>query len=262
VTPRASRPVVAAGLVLAALYLATTALTGLVRGGHVLALFDDGGTGPSRPYQWVNPPTRFRSTNNKPTPVALDLPLASARTAPVGLQSSEPDPQLVVSLPAGAIPPRPGDATVHVAITPLDPATLGPLPAGAGMGPDGNAYRADFVYEPSGQPVGALASPGNVFLVVPSPGHGIAFSADGGSWQLLETQQLGARNAMGAVFSKPGYYLAAAGIVPPTRSNPPGGKGIGTTALLAGAGAALLVAVLAGVVLLRRGRAGARRRPR
>jgi hypothetical protein len=120
----------------------------------------------------------------------------------------------------------------------------------------------ELVYGPSGQPVGALAGPGNVFLVVPSPGHSIAFSADGTSWQLLETQQLGTRNAMCAVFSRPGYYLAAARIVPPTRSNPPRGRGTGTTALLAGAGAALLVAVLAGVVLFRRGRAGERRRRR
>ena len=43
-----------------------------------LALFDDGRTGPSRPYQWVNPPARFRSTNNKPTPVPLDLQQSSA----------------------------------------------------------------------------------------------------------------------------------------------------------------------------------------
>ena len=97
-----------------------------------------------------------------------------------------------------------------VDITPLDPAKLGRLPAG--LIADGNAYRLTVTYQPSQQPLGAISSPGNVIMQVPGPAETMLFSPDGRSWQRLPVQPVGA--AIGASFSRAGYYLAASRRVP------------------------------------------------
>ena len=240
------RLVLGIGLALVALYALVAALTGLVSGRHVRPVFD--AIGPAPPYQWVNPPSQFAAGNVKPKPMTYDLPLAQTHTTPVGVSSSEA--QFVLNIPAGAIPPHGSDTTLHVVITALDPAILGPLAPELGLRPDGNAYHAEFNYKPSGQPVGALTSPGNVFLVAPLPGHGIAFSADGISWQQLDSQAVGGQSAMGAVFRQPGYYI---GTAPLSASIQKPKKGGSSTTIIAVIGVAVLALALVALPAVIRG---------
>jgi hypothetical protein len=245
--------VLGVGLALVALYALVAALTGLLGAHRVRPLFDT--IGPAPPYQWVNPPPQFAAGNVKPKPMTYDIPLAQTKTTPLGVSSSEA--QLVLNLPAGAIPAHGADTTVHIVITPLDPATLAPLPPQLGLRPDGNAYRAELTYKPSGQPVDNITSPGNVFVVVPLPGHGIAFSPDGTSWQLLDSQPVGGQSAMGAVFRQPGYYMGAAKPSAATQTTKKGGSSTTVIAVVGVAVLALaLVALPAGVRLLRGSRGG------
>ena len=244
-----------AGVALVVLYVVVAALTRVVSGHRVRPLFDT--IGPPPAYQWINPPPQFAAGNQKPGPMTYDLPLASTKTSPVGVSSAEA--QLVLNLPAGAVPPHGADTAVHVVITPLDPATLGPLAPALGLRPDGNAYRTEFTYKPSGQALDSVASPGNVFLVVPLPGHGIAFSPDGTSWQLLDSQAVGGQSAMGAVFRQPGYYM---GTARPSAATQTTKKGGGSTTVLAVVGVALLALMLVGLpAVLRFVRGPGRGRP-
>jgi hypothetical protein len=241
----------AAGLALVALYLGTVALTGLLSRREVRPLFD--GPITCARYQWISPPPQFADGNTKPLPKSIDVPLSSTRGVPLGLQSSEEVPQLVVSLPAGAIPPDAGATTLHVQISPLDPASLGPLPPDARLRADGNAYRVELSYEPSGQAVNTITRPGNVFLSAPDPAHRIAFSPEGSSWQLLDAVQVRDRCSVAGVFRQPGIYLVAAPLVPPTHGPGSGGTGSGT--VLAVGGVALLALILVATPLvLRRAR--------
>ena len=235
----ATPPALRVGLALVALYVVVAALTGLISGHDVRPLFDT--IGPPPPYQWVNPPPQFAAGNQKPAPMTYDLPLASTKTSPVGVSSAEA--QLVLNLPAGAIPPHGADTTVHAVVTPVDPATLAPLAPALGLRPDGNAYRTEFTYKPSGQALAAIASPGNVFVVVPLPGHGIAFSPDGVAWQLLDSQAVGGQSAMGAVFRQPGYYMGTTRASATTQTTKKGG---GNATLFAVVGVALLALILVG----------------
>ena len=236
------------GVGLVAIYVVVAALTGLLSGHQVRPLFDT--IGPPPAYQWVNPPSTFAAGNQKPGPMTYDLTLASTRTGPVGVSSSEA--QFVINLPAGAIAAHGADTTVHVLITPVDPAKLGPLPAAEGVRPDGNAYHAEFTYKPSGQPLGAFSSPGNVFLTVPQPGHGIVFSPDGTTWQSLNSQAVGGASAMGAVFAQPGYYMGTARPTSATHTTKKGGGGTVIAVVSVGVLAVLLVG-LPLVLRLRRG---------
>ncbi len=138
-----TRPALAWGAVLVGIYLAAGALTVGATGRVARPLFD--GFGPPPRYQWVAPPKAFAAGNKAPRPSREDLALDAGGSRRDGVTST--DGQLVLDLPAGAVPPAAPGATASVAITPLDAATLGPLPDG--RMPDGNAYRVDV---DAGQP--------------------------------------------------------------------------------------------------------------
>jgi hypothetical protein len=190
------------GLALVAVYVMVVAVTMGTKGGHVRPLFE--GVGPSARYQWVNPPADFAAGNVAPHPTSTAFDLGTAGSSAASVTSSEG--QFVLNLPGAAIPVRPGDTRATVDITPLDPATLGRLPAR--LLADGNAYRFTVTYQPSQQPLGAISSPGNVIMQVPGQAETMLFSPDGRSWQKLPVQPVGA--GIGASFSQAGYYLAAA----------------------------------------------------
>jgi len=201
-----------AGLGLAVLYAAVVVATGLSAGHPVRPLFD--GAGATTPYKWVNPPWYVGSTNVKPEPGHTDIAFDNGTLPLTGVNS--PDSQIILNLPRGAIPAHAGDTAVRASFTPLDPKKLA-KPPGA-MRADGNGYRVEMTYQPSGAPVPTTTQSGNVIMVVPDEAEKMLFSLDGKSWDELPTHMLGDPTTVGSAFNKPGYYLV--GTTLPEFKNP------------------------------------------
>ena len=243
----------AAGVV--AVYVIAAAATVSVSGHHVLPLFE--GIGPPSPYQWVNPPPAFAASNVKPKAGTTDFALTGPPTPQF---ASSPDGQCLLSVPAAAFSPHDGDTKVTVTFSPLDAATLGPLPRKVAA--DGNAYRIDLAYQPSKTPLPNLAADGNVVLTAPHQANSMLYSADGRTWTNLPIQPFGDPTMIGATFHQPGWYLAGAdpskisGTTPgaaPAAGKPGSGAGTGLVAV----GVVVAAAILGGVAL-----AAVRRRQR
>jgi hypothetical protein len=164
------------------------------------------GIGPAPAYRWVNPPRAFAANNVAPHFTTQLVHLGPTGSPLVGVSSG--DPQLVLNLPAGAIPPSPGDTTASVSIRPLDPARLSPPPAG--LFADGNAYQVVIQYVASGKPLTDLAVAGDAVLTAPAPGVTMLFSPDGAGWQRLPVSQINGGTTVAAAFRQPGYFLGAA----------------------------------------------------
>jgi hypothetical protein len=237
-----------AGLALAGLYAAVVALTGLWAGHPVRPLFD--GVGNTTPYRWVKPPWYVGSANIKAVPSHTDIPFDDGTSPLTGVNSD--DSQIILNLPRGALPPHEGDTAVRATFTPLDPKKLAKPPKG--MRPDGNAYRVDMAYQPSGMPVRQMTTSGNVVMVVPDEADKMLFSLDGKSWDELPTHMLGDPNTVGSAFNKPGYYLVGTAL--PEFTDPNKGKGtkrvVGIVLVVV---AAVLLLGYVGPMALRRSRA-------
>jgi hypothetical protein len=205
-----------AGAMLAGLYAVVVLATGLSTGHPVRPLFD--GVGTSTPYKWVQPPWYVGSTNIKPGPSHQDIAFENGTSPLIGVNSE--DSQIILNLPQGALPPNPGDTSIRASFTPLDPKKL--ANPGPGVRPDGNAYRVDMTYQPSGQPVRQTTTSGNVIMVVPDEAKDMLFSLDGKSWDTLPTHVLGDPQTVGSAFNKPGYYLVGTEL--PEFTNPNKGK--------------------------------------
>ncbi|MHB8513144.1 MAG: hypothetical protein ACYDCC_13315 [Actinomycetota bacterium] len=106
------------------------------------------GIGPPPPYSWVNPPSSRKSNNVPPTQGDGVIAMGPKGSEP-GTVSTD-DGQAVMTFFRGSFEAKKGQTKVHVHITPVDPATLGPPPQGLFY--DGNAYKFTATYEPSGQP--------------------------------------------------------------------------------------------------------------
>ncbi len=215
------------GIALVGLYAAAVAVTGLATGHPVHPLLD--GVGSTTPYRWVRPPWYVGSANVKPEPSHTDITFENGTSPLIGVTSQ--DAQLVLNLPEGALPPRPGETAVRADITPLDPKKLGKTPAK--LRPDGNAYRLQMTYRPSKQPLTTTTAPGNIVLIVPAAADTIFYSRDGNEWDMVPTQMLGdrrsplgvaslARLTVGTSFTRTGYYLAGTSVRDYT--NPDKGK--------------------------------------
>ena len=237
-----------AGALLAAIYVAVVLGTTMATDRPVRPLFD--AAGGALPYKWVKPPWYVGSTNVKPQPSHSDILFENGTSPLIGVTSD--DAQIILNLPQGALPPRNGETAVRTAFTPLDPSKLAELPGG--MRPDGNAYRVDMTYQPSGEPLRETTAPGNVVMVVPDEAEKMVFSPDGEAWEELPSHMLGDPNTVGSPFTRPGYYLV--GTTLPEFANPNKDEGTSKTV-----GIVLVVAALAlllGYVLptiLRRSRA-------
>jgi hypothetical protein len=244
------------GAAAVAVYLAVALAMFTVGGHRVLPLFE--GIGPPARYEWVNPPPEFAPGNRKPGTGTETVKFTSGKTPATVLSS--PDSQFIVNLPAGAFAPHGADTAVKSVITPLDPATLGPVPAG--LASDGNAYRIELTYQPSGTPVTKLVVPGNVIINAPHTAEVILYSSDGKSWSRLVTQSAGSAASVGARFTVPGWYQVGANPDVVTGA----GAGAGASAshsrsntLFIAIGAAILaviVAAVARIVYVRRRQAG------
>jgi hypothetical protein len=196
------------GVAVLVVYALAGALTLRMTGHALRPLFE--GVGPTSPYRWVAPPPEFAASNVKPEPATTDIELDDAGTKPLGF--STPDGQVVVNLPAGAVAPRAGDTKVVLSITPLDPATVGGVPDGR---PNGNAYRIQATYQPSGTAVDRFAKPGNLVFGMPEPFQVLLYAPDGRAWEPLAKSA----NNGPATDSRIGYFLGTTGAttVPPQR---------------------------------------------
>jgi hypothetical protein len=136
---------------------------------------------PLPPYRWVHPPAS-RARDNKPA-------LPGSGTIAVGppsraVEVATEDDQALVTFAEGAIAPHPGDSSVKVAVVPLDPVTVAPAPGARRF--DGNAYRIEATYTPSGAPA-VLVSP--VTVVLRYPVHAtLFFRLAGTAWEPLPLQ--------------------------------------------------------------------------
>src|SRR5690349_14958914 len=92
---------------------------------------------PPPPYRWVKPPKELAPTNTPPSKAAKTITLGPNGSPATDIAAD--DSQVLFSLPDGAIAAHPPDTTVNALIEPLDPATLGPVPAPYSV--DGNAYK-------------------------------------------------------------------------------------------------------------------------
>ena len=222
-------------------YLAAAGATLGLSGRPVRPLFE--GIGPPPPYQWVNPPRAFATGNTKPAAASTDIAFKDGKS--VQASAFTPDGQCVVNFNAGAFAVHGGDTSVGATITPLDPATLGPVPPG--LAADGNAYRVSLTYKPSNTTLDSITTPGSISLVAPNPGQVLLFSSDGQSWTKLTTDTVGTTSSVFSTFTRPGWYLVGAS---PTASVPGShGNGLGTAAIAAlVAGLAIVLAATPVVV--------------
>jgi hypothetical protein len=236
------------GAALVALYGAVVVGTNLTTGHPVRPLFD--GAAGNTPYKWVKPPWYVGSVNIEPKASTSDIPFENGVSPLIGVTSD--DAQIILNLPQGALPPKVGATGVRATFTPLDPKKLAKLPPP--LRPNGNAYRVEMAYQPSGEPVHQTATSGNVIMVVPDEAEEMLYSVDGKSWAELPTHRLGDPTTVGSAFNKPGYYLVGTAL--PEFANPNKGSGtkktVGTVMIVAA------LALLLGYVLpflLRRSRA-------
>jgi hypothetical protein len=235
------------GLALAALYAGAVMVTSLTTGHPVRPLFD--GVGGAAPYKWVKPPWYVGSANIEPKASSSDIPFENGVSPLIGVTSD--DAQLILNLPQGALPGKDGATAVKTSFTPLDPKKLAKLPRD--MRPDGNAYRVEMAYQPSGEGLRQTTTSGNVIMVVPDEAETMLFSVDGKSWDELPTHRLGDPNTVGSAFNRPGYYLV--GTTLPEFADP--NKGSGTKKTVGTVMVVVAVALLLGYVLptiLRRSR--------
>jgi hypothetical protein len=250
VTAAAHRRWRLAGPAVAGLYLLMALITPHLSGRPLRPLFD--GFAPPQPYAWVNPPPEFAKDNRKPADAGQDVNLGPDGS--VASNTTTADGQAIAGLDAGSAPAHSPDNAVRVQVTPVDPATLGPLPAG--LRPEGNAYRITLTYQPSGQAVGPLAKPGTVALTAAAPAATLLFSVDGRTWQDANGRPFGDNNGLFAQLSAPGYFLATSHNPARSAAGAGGGGGSGGVILAVGGAVVVVVGALAGVLVSRR-----RRRP-
>jgi hypothetical protein len=165
-------PPIGWGMVAVLVYLAAVAASQSL---PVRLLYD--GLAPLPPYRWVHPPADRAGDNRRPEPRIGTVPFD-----PQGSRAAEvdtDDDQALVTFPAGALAGRAGETSVRIVITPLDPATVAPVPAGRRF--EGNAYRIEVTYSASATPA-KLARP--VMVVLRYAVHGTAvLQSDGGGWK-------------------------------------------------------------------------------
>jgi hypothetical protein len=236
------------GLLLVGLYAAVVIVTGITSGHPVRPLLD--GAGGQAPYRWVKPPWYATATNIKPKASSTEITFENGVSPLIGVNSD--DAQIILNLPQGALPAHDSDTAVRASFTPLDPKKLGKPPDPTR--PNGNAYKVEMTYQPSGAPVPQTTTSGNVIMVVPDEAETMLFSLDGKSWDELPSHRLGDPTTVGSAFNKPGYYLVNTAL--PEFANP--NKGDGTKKTVGTAMVVAAIALLLGYVLptlLRRSRA-------
>ncbi len=183
---RRIRPAVALvlGVAATASYLAGAALSGHLSILARLPVLD--GLTPPPPYRWVSPPPSLAAGNKPATGKKFTIALKPAGS--VAGVFATPDGQANLVLSQNAIPRSGQDASVSLSIEPLAPSGLGAPPDGFTI--QGNVYRVQASYSPSGAPVGTLRAPSEAILSYPAAAgphrrHFLLESADGKTWTKL-----------------------------------------------------------------------------
>ena len=227
----------AAGVAIVAGYVAVAALSH-VSGWHLRPLYDT--IAPPAPYRWVRPPPMFAPGNAAPQPAQGRVEFVSGKSSAVTVAT--PDGQCVVSFAAGALVAgsAAGPAvTGGVAVSPVDPLTLGPLPEG--LHPVGNAYEIRISI--NGEPVRAVGAAGDVVLALPEPAQTVLFSSDGRSWTRVQTQPVSGASTLGTPTLQTSGYVVAATAARPVVRHPSGtivvAVAVGLIALVLGGAPAL-----------------------
>lgn len=224
----------------AAVAYVVTGVLSVSTGRPVLPVFD--GLAPPVPYRWVSPPPELEAGNVPPAP-GRDTIDVGANPGVFGATTD--DGQAHVTLPAEFVKlPEEVDA-IRVALTPLDPETLGPPPDG--MRFDGNAYRVTAVYVPSGDPV-VLTGDATVLLRYSTHATSMV-QLIGDRWTRMETTVVGGTLQLFANTPELGVFAPSG---PEIEGQGPGWP------LWVGLGAGGLALVVTAGVLLRRRRAAAR----
>jgi hypothetical protein len=155
------------------------------------------------------------------------------------------DDQFFVVFSEGAVRPSPGQTSVHIEVTPLDPAALGPGPEG--LQAVGKVYRLQLSYAPSGRPIESFAAEvraGFSYSLAASTALAdltVVHSRDGRIWTRLATDAPSAREATSQIPS-PGYLLLATSPAAITGDTP--GARLRLLALALVAGLALVAVLL------------------
>jgi hypothetical protein len=166
------------------------------------------------------------------------------------------DGQALVSFAPNAVAGRPGETTVNIRITPLDPATLaGPPP---GLRFDGNAYEIRAVYASSGAPAGLRRSVSIVLRYATGATQVLEYR--GSTWRPVASVDFPAALQRTAEVSVPGAFVVAAPEALPYvhRTSPWIYGGIGAVGLALGA--LIVWTIRTGRARRRRDSAGRRRK--
>ena len=177
------------------------------------------------PYRYLNP-TNAQPAN--PTSYGADLPVTNGKSPQITAATGENPPQAQLIALEGVFTVPAGDATLHIAITPVAPAA--PISSGT---ISGNVYRI-AVTDPSGNPV-ALAAGQRPTLAMRSAvplADGVIYRLDNGSWTRLDTVS----NAALSIYTAEPDALGDFAVVETT------GGGISTTTIV--------IAATVGVVVL------------
>jgi len=182
------RIAMATGRVGAALYLAGAPWAGRTGPLARRPLMAGFGQAPPR-YNWVSPPPALASQNTKPASGSFDVAL-NPQTGSEATVLSTDDGQASLALNEGSIPPRQGQDSAKVTITPLAPTGLGPPPSGLEL--TGNVYRIKGTYRPSGDPITQMGKGAQIVLAYPAEAggtlrkHELLVLPDGTGWTAVE----------------------------------------------------------------------------
>lgn len=250
------RTAIRSGVALAALYLVVAAATTTWAPGRIRPLFDGFGSHPGV-YNWVNPPREFAEGNSRAESSEAEITFDAGGS--LATSSGPNDGQALAALVPQSVKAHFPDKTATLTIAPVDSTTLGPLPTG--LRPEGNAYRIEVAYDPSGTKVTTLEKPGTVGLTSAAPADTLLYSADGQRWEKKEGTTLPSGLGLTGPLAATGYYLAAS--PGPLRAAATGGdSGSGAAVLVL---AALAVPAALAWLLLSKGRPapakGAKRPP-
>jgi len=195
---RSTRRALAWGLVAVGLYL----LAGTYVWSRVPARLLYEGEAPPAPYRWVRPPAALASTNERPSPGAGEIGLSPTGSASASILTD--DAQAGIIFPHDSVAPRPGATSARVTITPVDPQTIAPPPAGLVF--DGNGYRVEATYSTGGPLV--LRRPVTPVLRYPRHATALLRSA-GGGWTALDAKRVPAALQIFAASDQLGVFVAA-----------------------------------------------------
>jgi hypothetical protein len=191
------------GVLIVCAYVGIAAVTIALHADHARPLYDS--FVPPDSYRFVDPPAFFAAGNVKPADRVAHIALDANGSAPAGIAT--PDGQFVIDLGRGAIAPAPGATSVEVKITPITPQHVAALPDG--LRADGNAYRVDMTYQPTGAPVTTFARPGTMLMEIPELGTQLyAMPTAAAGWAPLASRTLPPRQlTVAAQFTQPGTSL-------------------------------------------------------